>query len=324
MATTETPQKYSGGNIEPLSDAFGVLLSPKIEEERTVKVKVCRNFVFTSYNKEPPLYDTESMKFLCYEQETCPHTGRLHWQGFVCWKNAKSGKASCNTLTLPGQKPIWNAPMIGTLTQNAVYCSKEGNMEKYGKPPDQGARVDLLEIADRILNHGVSVEDIMIESPHLYHMYGRTMNSIEETRQRRIRRTEAPEVIWYTGRTGCGKSHQAFEGTTVDNSYIFPIFDNGWWDAYRGEEIVIINDFRGEIPYGQLLVLCDKWPNSVKRRGRPPIPFVSKKIIITSVLTPRACYPGGEEDSIDQLLRRIKIVKLEDRTICLDDEDEDA
>lgn len=320
MATTTTPQKYSGGNIAPLSGAshqLDKLVTSNTDEPnsvpRDIKIRLSRNLVFTSFNLEPPIFDASTMKFLAYEPEICPTTGKQHWQGFVCWKNAKSGKASSTALTLPGQKGVWNEPMRGSLTQNVIYCSKELKLEKFGKAPEQGARTDLIELRDRILD-GLSVEEILIDNPVMYHQYGRTLEKIEEIRQRKIRRTEAPTCTWIYGKTDCGKSHDAFMETTEDNSYIYP-YDNGWWDGYVGQEIVIFNDYRGEIPYNILLMLTDKWPNSVKRRGRAPMPFTSKRIIITSILSPIACYPQRESDSIDQLLRRLTVIHKESKTV---------
>lgn len=92
------------------------------------------------------------------------------------------------------------------------------------------------------------------------------------------------EGFWYYGETGVGKSHRAF-AEAGDDVYVW-VDDNGWWDGYTGQEVVIINDFRGGIKYNELLQLIDKWPYSVRRRGRPPMPFTSKKIIITSSMSP--------------------------------------
>ena len=84
--------------------------------------------------------------------------------------------------------------------------------------------------------------------------------------------------------------------------------DKGWQDGYSGQETVIVNDFRGSIPYGELLNLVDKWPHFVPRRGREPAPFLAKKFIVTSSLTPEQVYHNlAASDSLDQLSRRFKV-----------------
>lgn len=125
---------------------------------------------------------------------------------------------------------------------------------------------------------------------------------------RRKFRTEMTTCDWLYGPTGTGKSHAAFKDFTPDTHYVWKS-DNGWQDGYAQQPTVIINDFRGEIPYNELLQMVDKWPYYVKRRGREPMPFTSKHIIITSSLPPDAIYHRRlEEDSLEQLNRRINLV----------------
>ena len=69
-----------------------------------------------------------------------------------------------------------------------------------------------------------------------------------------------------------------------------------------------MNDFRGDVKYGELLQLVDKWPYQVSRRGREPTPFLARKVVVTSSMHPRDVYSGiAEKDSIAQLERRFEI-----------------
>lgn len=198
----------------------------------------------------------------------------------------------------------------GTLKQNKKYCTKENNYTEFGKLPNQGERKDLMELKDDIINGDITVEEILIEDPIKYHQYGRTLEKLEDITLRTKYRTEMTEGIWLHGATGTGKSHEAFKNFDPETHYVLPN-DNGWWDGYKGQEIVIINDFRGEITYNQLLQLVDKYPMSVKRRNREPMPFVSKKVIITSSLSPDKIYHNRmDEDNIEQLNRRFNIKEL--------------
>jgi len=116
--------------------------------------------------------------------------------------------------------------------------------------------------------------------------------------------------IWIYGPTGRGKSHEAFQGFSPSTHYLYTD-DGGWWDGYVGQETVIINDFRGKIPYDYMLQLIDKWPFNVRRRNREPFPFTSKRVIITSSLSPEDVYHNREEnDKIEQLLRRLEVRRM--------------
>ena len=155
-----------------------------------------------------------------------------------------------------------------------------------------------------------------------YHQYGRTLNKIEDLAMRNKYRSEMTKGIWYWGETGVGKSHKAFEGFNPKTHYVLPN-DNGWWDAYTQQDTIIINDFRGEIRYNELLNLVDKWPFNVKRRNREPIPFISKTVIITSSLKPEDVYHNrNDEDKIEQLLRRFEVIKVGPPSVTSGDGDE--
>lgn len=262
---------------------------------------------FTSYLKTEPIWDEKKMTFLAYGKETCPTTGRHHWQGFIRWKDPKTNSASGKAL-----ENAHSEIMIGTIEQNEKYCSKEGEYKKFGQLPKQGARTDLEGLVENIMNLEITTDDVCTDNPFMYHMYGRTLDKAEDIALRKKFRTEMTQCVWYHGKTGVGKSHKAFENYTPETHYIWTD-DRGWWDGYRQQEIVIINDFRGQIKYSELLELIDKWPKKVRRRNREPMPFTSKMIIITSVGKPEEVYHKlAQWDSLEQLHRRITLIELTD------------
>lgn len=249
--------------------------------------------------------------------------GTNHLQIAISWKTA---------ITFKTMKKKFGGYHIeaaqGTPVQLHAYCMK-GDDEKSDKfshenpgtnwdgrfcgvfPKGQGARTDIQVQALRITEGELTVDEMTEENPQFVHQYGRTLDRLEDIRLRSIFRTEMTTCKWYTGSTGCGKSHAAFTNFDTKTHYVWKV-DKGWQDAYCQQETVIINDFRGSMmPYNELLLLIDKWPHTVSRRGRAPMPFTSKYIIITSILTPQECYKNLEKsDGIEQLLRRIKVLKL--------------
>lgn len=198
---------------------------------------------------------------------------------------------------------------------NREYCIKAGNYTEYGKMSNQGKRTDLEKIKNDIMN-GKKVDDIVIDNPSIFHQYGRTLTKIEDLRMRKIFRSEMTIGEWVYGSTGTGKSEYAFKDFNPDTHYVWK-YDNGWNDGYSQQEIVIVDEFRGQMPMNELLMMIDKHPNYyVRRRGREPLPFTSKKVIITSSLAPDEVYHNlSENDKLEQLFRRIKIIKLEKNII---------
>ncbi len=252
-----------------------------------------------------PTFNELQMSYLIFGHETCPDTGRDHWQTFVRFRNAKTWTAAKKYFDTGDHIQATH----GTDWENIAYCSKDDKFEEFGERPSQGSRADLMRLRDEIAS-GTSVDAIALENPNVFHQYGRTLNKLEDLAMRKKFRTEMTKGVWYHGTTGVGKSHKAFENFTPETHYVLPN-DNGWWDGYTQQETVIINDFRGWIAYDYLLQIVDKWPLSVKRRGREPIPFMSKTVIITSSLGPEEVYHNREaNDSIEQLMRRFEIIFL--------------
>lgn len=270
-----------------------------------------RNYCFTlnnySTDEEFELRDyfTKYCKYAIYEHEVGIEK-TPHLQGFVIWKNAKTMDA----VKKINKRIHWEI-CNGDAASNIKYCSKDkDNVWEFGdRPCGQGKRNDLIEIKNNIMN-GTKVRDLALDNPMLYHQYGRTLNYIEDLAMEKKWRTEMTKCIWYWGDTGVGKSLTAFKNYSPETHYVWQN-DNGWWDMYNQQDTVIMNDFRGELPYNFLLQLIDCYPMSVKRRNRAPIPFVSKLIIITSSLHPEIVYwRRNDEDNIAQLLRRCQVIRL--------------
>lgn len=271
-----------------------------------------KNMTFTRpLNMGPIDFDNEVMNYLRYAEET-GKDGYLHYQGYVCWKSARW------TYACKKKYGHYFGKMRGALVQNDDYIEKQNKPQTFGKRPKQGERTDLTEIVDEIKN-GRSVDDIVLTQPLMYHKYGRTLNKVEDIILRNKIRTEQTTGYWYVGKTEQGKSARAYLNYNIDEYYSYP-YDCGWWDGYKGQHTVILDEFRGQLQYNEMLRLIDRHPNYYcRRRGREPIPFTSKRVIITSSLTPQEVYHNLQHnDNIDQLLRRIEVIQLgeKERPYC--------
>lgn len=285
------------------------------EPEQKMPAKV-RGWVATIYNVEndrefyQSVIDDKSnpVTYIAWGLESAPTTGRLHHQAFFYTKNARShGRLSVGRMgKWFGPKHSNIEPMWGSFTQNKEYCSKDGVYHEVGKKPAQGERADLMEMKDQLMEGAVSVRDIRQSNPHAYHLYGRTLEKLQCDFNSSVQRTWTTKGYWLYGDPYCGKSHHAGLNEHVDTHYRFPD-DGRWWDDYRGQEVVIFDDFRpDQVKYAFMLRLLDKYPMTVPRRGAAPIPFLAKHVVITCVRHPRDCYGQIDED-MRQLYRRIKI-----------------
>lgn len=273
-----------------------------------------KNWIATIYNEAEPTFNEATMDFLAYGAEVCPTTGRKHWQTFVCFKEKVQSRVKVQKALADGVKFYCN-PMRGTLAQNEAYCSKEGSYTTHGTLPVQGRRNDIKERVESILTGKRSADDILVDDPEAYQRMSKTLIRAEQIRMSRQYRTEMTKGLWIVGGTGTGKSHYAYmmSGYSMEDIYTHQCGD-GWWDFYRQQPCVVLNDFRGNIPYAEMLQMVDKWPYTVNRRYIGPIPFTSRLVIVTSPMTPQEVYKGvlQRNDSIDQLLRRFEVKTIEE------------
>lgn len=115
------------------------------------------------------------------------------------------------------------------------------------------------------------------------------------------------KVYVFCGRTATGKSRRAWEeaGWTA-----YPKDPNTkFWDGYRGQENVVMDEFRGKIDISNMLRWTDRYPVSVETKGSGVV-FAAKNIWITSNLHPRYWYPDLDPETIEALLRRLEIVEF--------------
>lgn len=185
---------------------------------------------------------------------------------------------------------------------NKTYISKEGDVfNEVGIPvrKEQGKRNDIRLVTDRIRNKELSLEDLMFEYPELYLRYGRGFKEMINMTYKP--RTDPPTVYWIWGKSGTGKT---LEATSSRESHY--IKDNTiWWDGYKQEEAIIIDDFDNQIPFRTLLRLLDRYKYQGQVKGGY-ININSPYIYITCEFPPENYWQGNE---LTQVTRRITSVQ---------------
>lgn len=113
------------------------------------------------------------------------------------------------------------------------------------------------------------------------------------------------KVFW--GKTGTGKSRTAWEEASL---LAYPKDPNSkFWDGYRGQENVVIDEFRGVIGISHLLRWLDRYPLLVEVKGSSVV-CCAKAVWITSNLHPKDWYPDLDILTVDALLRRLIITEI--------------
>lgn len=277
-----------------------------------------RRWLFVCWTETQPLWDPDTCNFLVCGRETCPSTGRLHWQSYVEVRKKITRNGLRDLLGLSNDE--WRAwPSNGSAEENIEYCLKErltkpeAEWQDFmeGTPMVQGARSDLAALAQAITDGTTTVDEVVVNEPHAFHTYGRTLDRLQDVRTKSLTRGAfcPPTVMWRWGGTGLGKSRKSREeAATVGALYPYQYSDKDWQDRYRGEPCIIFDEFRASrVPFSRMLELLDGYEVFLPQRGRAPFPLMATHIWITSRFSPEECYNRGVigDDGVDQLLRRI-------------------
>lgn len=115
------------------------------------------------------------------------------------------------------------------------------------------------------------------------------------------------EVSCYWGRTGTGKSRRAWGEATFEAYPKIPT--TKFWDGYRGQPNVVIDEFTGQVGITHLLQWLDRYPVLVEIKGST-VPLKAQKLWITSNIDPREWY-SDTNSTLEQrnaLMRRFTTI----------------
>jgi len=157
---------------------------------------------------------------------------------------------------------------------------------------------------DVILDHAKHQRLDLIPSDVLIRCWGNiTKIGAHFAEPRAMERT----VHVFIGPTGTGKSRRAWDEAGLDAYPKAPL--SKWWDGYRGQEHVVIDEFSGVVAITQILRWFDRYPVLVEIKGSA-IPLVATTIWITSNLEPEEWYPQIPQCQMDALKRRLTITRF--------------
>jgi len=255
----------------------------------------------------------KNVEFVTWQREKGAE-GTPHLQGYFVTKiNAKSSHG----FTMKWIKENLNNKMHvekrhGTHEQAVEYCNKKDTRVKgpwtLGKyalltesenREDVGARrkataAEVLKTA----SEGATEVELWEKYPgHMSH-YHKSVKSYMMAKT--LGKRQQPKIVVLYGPPGTGKSHRATKmADAVGPAYRWQSSPSGavWFDGYDpiNHKVVILDDFKGGMPYTMLLRLLDRYPMHVEGKGFC-VPFNPEWIIITSNHPPNEWYfQNGEK-----------------------------
>lgn len=203
---------------------------------------------------------------------------------------------------------ILKLPPYDEKGETVVYVLRHGEIR--GR---QGKRSDIDAVAD-MLEAGMAPGEIMAQNIR-YRRYERMIRAAYFAK----RAKETPvvrdvQVHYLVGAAGAGKSYhyaELCEKCGEGNIYRIADYGTGCFDSYCGEDILFLDEFKGDFSYQRLLSLLDKMKMDVQARYTN-VRALWTQVYIASIYPPEELYeimvpPARRHtDTYQQLARRIK------------------
>jgi len=228
--------------------------------------------------------------------------GTDHIQGYAVFKNVKRLawlKNNCDELAnwkpREASHPVCRAyhEKADTRVDGPWYVGEDKFV-----PKKKGERTDIIKLHQKLME-GTTAQ-ALYEDPEFFGVWLHSHRAID-----RIIADRSPKRTWptftqvYWGLSGAGKTRRAHyeaglkaDGTPGEPYYVLrkPAGNALYWDGYKGEKHIVIDEFYGWIPRNAMLTICDRYPALVDVKGGA-INFVPTKIWITSNNDPRTWWP---------------------------------
>lgn len=244
-------------------------------------------------------------RYIVYGREVAPDTGTPHLQGYVYFHNQRQRKAVARLLPR-ARLDVAN----GTATQNRKYCTKEEDFFEHGDMPIEkaeaslrGGRANAARYADAItLAKRGDMDGIRESDPQMFLLHGTRLESLFQPETKPLDGSLQHE--WWVGPSGTGKSRLLWELYPKH----FPKALNKWWDGYRHQEVVAIEEWspKNDLTASSLKKWADRYPFPGEIKGGCLQGLRPKKIIVLSNYTPQQCFLAQED--LEPILRRFTVM----------------
>lgn len=234
-------------------------------------------------------------KYKVIARETAPTTGTSHIHALVC--------LTCNARASKLKKALPRAHLDlvkGTFDQAYSYVTKEGAIiyENGDKPKHQ------LDINTRFKQLVQEAKAGTIDKECL--MYCRYRTYFEQfvpTSNYIFEGELTTKNAWIYGPPGSGKSLLVRQFALARNFSIYHKLANKWWDGFRGENIVLVEDLDPEVAsklVHHIKLWADRYAFRAEIKGNSISIDPKFMLIITSNYSLRECFQGVDGEAISR------------------------
>lgn len=276
---------------------------------------ICRESEYdgSQYIDRPKL-ENPLISYYVIQRELGDKSKNLHYQGYIEF----TSQISLKTLKTLIPNAHWEARK-GTQKQAIDYCqstekkgardinrlNKKGEIIspgpwELGTPKSPGTRTDVLKVRD-IIAKGGSNHDLFLECPNALFKYSKGVAALRAARLPPPPAMREIKVSIFWGIPGSGKTYAAFQA----DPNLFVVNDDAkWWDGYDGQNTILFDEFKGDIPIINMNKYLDKYKLRLPIKGG----FVDAywtRVIICSNIDWLQWYPYEREIIKSAFYRRI-------------------
>lgn len=302
----EVPGKVISRNLEEALTLWGPFIGGDVETPANPKNKEplkSRGWCLRKF--EPNNRDihllrqmNEQSRYMCGILERGKKTGRVHWHIFVYYENEKKKCELVNKL-----RDGWRVEKMIDQKGAIKYATKMdetmiGLPFEEGRKPEQGRKRTLVDVCDQ-LKKGKKLQKVAEDDPLMIVKHGKGLAMLYGLLQKD--REGFAQFSWLYGESGLGKTSYIYSKWNKEDVYSKK--DNGKdnWDGYDQQEVILLDEFRGNMDIHELLQLTDryKFQLNVKYSSAK----CNSKFIFVSTEHPPEYYYNGT--ILNQLCRRI-------------------
>ncbi|MDN8635115.1 hypothetical protein [Corynebacterium kefirresidentii] len=240
--------------------------------------------------------------------------GYRHWQLLI-----DGGNSPIRFSTLKRRLPTAHLePRSGPIQQAINYVTKketriidEPRLEHgtIRHRDETGRRKDVEVVREAVLEKGLSADEVFLQVPESNRMTAMVEKLVAARNRSRHTKPRQMEVIWLYGPPGTGKTSLAIEmgGTSYYRvtDYQHP------FDAYSGEETLILDEFDGGMRLSTLLNVLDIWPTMLPARYADRVAAYNKVVLVSNE-APWSFYSWASVSRRQALARRINTIMYVD------------